>query len=549
MNTNLLSHKRENHSSPISSGNKAVVVGAGMGGLVSALILANAGVEVTVLETHANCGGKLRQLWPGSLDTVSKENFHNSSSPPDTQGIDSGPTVLTMRWVFEELFESVGENLSSELELSRLDVLARHAWSADEGADQLTLYADAAQNQEAIGKFAGPAELRRFNEFCRSAKDLYTALEGPIIREGSPSAKKLAFALGPRGLAMLAGIGPMRSLWDSLGGYFKDQRLRQLFARYATYCGSSPWSAPATLMLIAQVEMDGVWSLKGGMRSLAKALEKLCVKRGVIFKYQTRCSKIELKGDCVAAVQTDQGERFAADAVIFNGDIQALTSGLLGDTLKSRLPAQEQKTERSLSAVTWSMRCSVHEERFKLDRHNVFFENNYANEFKDIFINKQLPTTPTVYICAQDRGFQNLDPSVELNDAVIKPNEPLFCLINAPATGDTHSLTKQELDACERATFSLIKRCGLHLEVNPTRTIQTLPEDFHQAFPATGGALYGQATHGWMQVFSRSQATTQVRGLFLTGGSVHPGPGVPMAAMSGRLAGAAAMEHLGLIKR
>jgi 1-hydroxycarotenoid 3,4-desaturase len=199
------------------------------------------------------------------------------------------------------------------------------------------------------------------------------------------------------------------------------------------------------------------------------------------------------------------------------------------------------------------MRCVVREERFKLDRHNVFFENNYANEFKDIFIDKKLPTTPTVYICAQERGVEKVNKSNgsghELSDSRINHNEPLFCLVNAPPTGDTHTLTKQELDACEKATFSLIQRCGLQLEVDPTRTIQTLPQQFHQAFPATGGALYGQATHGWMQVFSRSQAKTQIKGLFLTGGSVHPGPGVPMAAMSGRLAGAAAMEHLGLIKR
>jgi len=522
-------------STSLSSSPKAVVIGAGMGGLVSALLLADAGVEVTVVESHAQCGGKLRQLWPGAAQDVSH----------DFVGIDSGPTVLTMRWVFEELFSSVGADLDSELELTRLSVLARHAWSADEGQDQFNLYADAEQNQVSVADFAGLSELHRFNQFCRSAKDLYKALEGPIIRDASPSAKKLAFALGPRGLALLAGIGPMRSLWDSLGGYFKDQRLRQLFARYATYCGSSPWSAPATLMLIAQVEMDGVWSLKGGMRSLAKAIEKLCIQRGVKFKYQTRCSSIELNQGVVAAVQTEQGERLSADTVVFNGDIQALIDGLLGDHVKSRMSMPGRKQERSLSAVTWSMRCKVRESCFKLDRHNVFFENNYANEFKEIFNDQKLPSTPTVYVCAQNRGIETMDSSHESQNV----NEAIFCLINAPANGDTHTFTKQELDACEQATFSLMKRCGLEIEMDPTRTIQTLPQHFHQSFPSTGGALYGQATHGWMQVFARSQAPTPIKGLFLAGGSVHPGPGLPMAAMSGRLAGAAAMDHLGLTKR
>ena len=516
---------------------KVVVVGAGMGGLVSALILSHAGADVTVLESHADCGGKMRQLWPDA------SGLGSGAKVFEEVGVDSGPTVLTMKWVFEELFASIGADLDTELELSKLNVLARHAWSADEGAEQLTLYADAAQNQESVGQFAGSAELRRFNQFCQSAKSLYKALEGPIIREASPSAKKLAFSLGPRGLAMLASIGPMRTLWDSLGGYFKDQRLRQLFARYATYCGSSPWSAPATLMLIAQVEMDGVWSVKGGMRSLAKAIEKQCLLKGVRFQYQTSCSLIELKSGAVVGVQTDKGERLSSNAVIFNGDVEALNSGLLGSELQTQMPLQSNK-ERSLSAVTWSMKCRVNQERFKLDRHNVFFDNNYANEFKDIFVDKKLPTTPTVYICAQERGLS----SNNTNSDSFSSNESIFCLVNAPANGDKRTFTKEELRACETATFSLIKRCGLQLEMDPARTIQTLPRDFHQLFPATGGALYGQATHGWMQVFTRSQAKTPIQGLFLAGGSVHPGPGLPMAAMSGRLAGAAAMVHLGLTR-
>lgn len=512
-----------------------MVIGAGIGGLVSALVMADAGIDVTVVETHSECGGKLRQLWPGVEEPL-----------PGAVGVDSGPTVMTMKWVFEELLYSVGESLDSELVLSKLDVLARHAWSADEGENQLTLYANAEQTQDAIAAFAGAGELRRFNNFCKSAKNLYTALETPIIREASPSMQKLVRSLGPRGLAILAGIGPMQSLWDSLGRYFQDQRLRQLFARYATYCGSSPWSAPATLMLIAQVEMDGVWSVQGGMRSLANVLERLCIKRGVQFKYQTSCQLIELRGESVSAVLTNSEERIKADAVVFNGDVQALATGLFGAEIQNKLrPLQLSKSTRSLSAVTWSMKCRVEESRFKLDRHNVFFQNDYANEFKDIFLHNKLPVTPTVYLCAQDRGTEHLGPPSDLDSL----GESLFCLINAPANGDTHILTQKELDICETATFSLISRCGLKLDRHPSRSITTLPQSFHKAYPATGGSLYGQATHGWMQVFSRAKARTPIKGLFLSGGSVHPGPGLPMAAMSGRLAGAAAMDHLGLIKR
>ncbi len=516
--------------------NKVVVIGAGIAGLVSALMLSHAGAQVTVLEAQEDCGGKLRQLRPGG------EGSHGQE---DWTGIDSGPTVLTMKWVFEEIFESLGLHLDRELSLTQLDVLARHAWGADEGANQLTLYADGSKSEEAVAQFAGSSEARRFRQFCKSAKSLYESLEGAIIREPSPSIKKLALSLGPRGLATLASIGPMKTLWESLGGYFNDPRLRQLFARYATYCGSSPWSAPATLMLIAQVEMDGVWSLKGGMKTLAKTLEKLAKDKGVIFKYHSVCTSLEIDAGAVKAVLT-QEDRFEANAVVFNGDVQALCDGLMGQEAAAFMrPLQNQKVERSLSAVTWSMRCEVEEKHFKLDRHNVFFQNHYENEFKDIFKNHQLPALPTVYVCAQERGLRDAS-NVQSSQA---DKESIFCLVNAPANGDAYQFTPKELEACERATFSLLKRCGLQINMDPSSVIQTLPQHFHRLFPATGGALYGQATHGWMQVFSRSTAKTPLKGLFLAGGSVHPGPGLPMAAMSARLAAGAVTDHLGLTKR
>jgi 1-hydroxycarotenoid 3,4-desaturase len=529
--------EKERIQPTIARADKIVVVGAGVAGLVSALLLAHAGASVTVIEARDECGGKIRQLKPGTNAQL---------SPTSDVGIDSGPTVLTMKWVFEEIFRAVGTELNEVLTLTQLDILAKHAWSQDEGAQQLTLYADALQSEQAVGEFAGAAELKRFKKFCADAQALYKALEGPIIKEANPSVKKLALSLGPRGLALLAGIGPMRSLWDSLGSYFKDPRLQQLFARYATYCGSSPWSAPATLMLIAQVEMDGVWSVKGGIKALANGLEKLCKNKGVEFLYNTRCERIELQSDSVSAVLTDTAVRIPTKSVVYNGDIEALLKGLHGADIQQKISSGTNPPNmRSLSAVTWSMKCKVQESRFVLDRHNVFFQNNYESEFIDIFNSKHLPISPTVYICAQDRG---LAPK---GDAPVRERnlESIFCLVNAPANGDTHQLSQKELQACQTSTQSLLNRCGLTLEFEQSNYIQTLPQHFNQLFPATGGALYGQATHGWMQVFTRAKATTSIKGLFLVGGSVHPGPGLPMAAMSGRLGAAAVMDHLGLTKR
>jgi 1-hydroxycarotenoid 3,4-desaturase len=493
---------------------KVVVIGAGMAGLVSALQLANAGLQVTVIDKAAGPGGKIRQLLPGGVP------------------VDSGPTVFTMRWVFDQIMASVGTQLESELQIHPLKVLARHFW---EDGSQLDLYADPERSLDAVAQFAGAAEAKRFAEFCQTARQVYDALEGPFIKSPSPTMAQMMSSLGPRGLATLASIGPMRNLWNSLGRHFTDSRLRQLFARYATYCGSSPWEAPATLMLIAQVEMDGVWAVEGGMHALAACLMRLGQKRGVNYLFNIECERIELQQGKVSGVRLAKGDSLRANSVVFNGDIAALRKSLLGPSLTQAVAGKVQP--RSLSAVTWSMHADT--QAFALDRHNVFFRNTYASEFEDIFTHGKLPTQPTVYVCAQDRGTGQSPAGTER----------LLCLVNAPARGDKR-MSEDELLACAQSSQALMAASGLHLKLESSAScIRTTPQDFHRLFPATGGALYGQATHGWMAAFARSNARSQLPGLYLAGGSVHPGPGVPMAAMSGRLAAATLMEDLGLTKQ
>ena len=496
---------------------QVVVVGAGMAGLVSALELARQGLQVTVIEAADAPGGKIRQPLV------------------DGAPIDSGPTVFTMRWVFDEIFAAAGTTVEAELRLSALPILARHFWS---DGSSLDLYADPQRSLEAVTQFAGAQEARRFAAFCATAREVYQALEGPYIRAAAPSALGLSGQLGARGLATLARIGPMRSLWESLGHYFRDPRLRQLFARYATYCGSSPWQAPATLMLIAQVELDGVWSVQGGMHALARKLAELAQARGARFCYGTRCEQIEVRDGRVQAVHLADGQRLQADSVVFNGDTAALRAGLLGDGLRAAVPAKAP--QRSLSALTWSIHAPT--EGLALDRHNVFFQADYASEFRDIFAAARLPSRPTVYVCAQDRGSGQASPAGA---------ERLLCLVNAPANGDQahSSQTEEALEQCQTTSFQLMRQCGLKIQAQDRQVLRTTPQDFARLFPATGGALYGQATHGWMSAFARPGARSPIAGLYLAGGSVHPGPGVPMAALSGRQAAAALMASPALTRR
>jgi len=494
-----------------------VVIGAGVGGLVAALELASQGLAVSVLERAATPGGKLREVAVGGVP------------------MDAGPTVFTMRWVFEEVFANAGLRFADEVPCTPSATLARHAWG-DGG--RLDLFADLERTVAAIGTFAGAAEAQRYREFVARARGIYRTLEGPFIRSACSSPLALVRAVGWRRLDQMWRISPFSTLWRALGRHFHDPRLRQLFGRYATYCGSSPFQAPATLMLIAHVEQEGVWLIEGGMHRLAQALAKAARLHGATLRFDSEVAAISTESGRVSGVRLASGEHIAADAVVVNADTAALAAGLFGSAAARAAPRPFGAT-RSLSAITWMLRAST--AGFPLHRHNVFFSSDYPREFEQLFKHAQVPTEPTVYVCAQDRGDHETPP----------PGQPerLLCLINAPPNGDLQRYDAAQLDACEAHTFALLARCGLTLTRSPEWTQIATPNHFNQLFPATGGALYGPASHGWRASFNRHGSRSRMPGLYLAGGSTHPGPGVPMAAISGRLAAGCLIEDLGSTSR
>ena len=485
-----------------------MIVGAGIGGLVCANLLAARGQRVILLEQAENVGGKVRQL------------------PVDGVMIDAGPTVFTLRGVIDDIFAATGAKTEDYIQLHRADRIARHAWNATETLD---LFADPACSADAIGAFAGAKAAAGFRSFSAEAARIFNILDTPFLRSSKPYPPALMWRIGLWRVKALLDIRPYESLWRVLQEHFDDPRLLQLFGRYTTYCGSSPFLTPATLMLIAHVEAQGVWAIEGGMSALTTALERRARELGVEFRFGAAAQQITTQSRRVTGVTLSTGEHIACAKLVFNGDPAALADGLLGpDVTKAarKVPA----TSRSLSALVWLAHTTTR--GFELDHHTVFFSSDYPSEFRDLASGKP-PSAPTAYICALDRA----------GPAAAAPvgRERLHIIVNAPANGDHHIYSEQEKATCTTNMLERLAACGLELEAPLPHHLVT-PADFATRFPATGGALYGRASHGWAASFLRPGSQTAIHGLYLAGGATHPGAGVPMAALSGMQASAAVLS-------
>jgi 1-hydroxycarotenoid 3,4-desaturase len=492
------------------SGDARAVVGAGLGGLAASIVLARAGLDVTVLEKETKSGGKAR----------TQEILGRS--------IDAGPTVLTLRWAFDELFDQAGASFESEVELERVEVLARHAWP---GGVVLDLFADAQRSEDEIGRVFGASQARAFREFSDDCRKIHELTESNFLRSQRLTVPGIVTRFGAAGLRALGQLEAHRTMWASLQGRFSDPRLVQLFGRYATYVGSSPYEAPATLNVISHVEAAGVFRARGGTQSVVAALEGLARRCGVRFEHGVEVERVLVSRGRAHGVRRRGGPESLADVIVFNGDVSALGRGLLGTDVAHAAPATSREG-RSLSAVTYTQVGRL--TGLPLAHHNVFFASDYRAEFDALFGESRVPTRPTVYVCAQDRG-RSADS--------VPAAERLLVLINAPATGDlSERWGPAERGASTRARDATLASLGVTL--HPEAEQITTPREFEALFPGTGGALYGPRSRGSLSILGRVGAKTRIPGLYLAGGSVHPGAGMPMAVLSGRLAAARALDDL-----
>ena len=478
-----------------------IIIGAGIGGLSAAIRLAGAGRRVLVLEQNPRVGGK--------MGVVEQDGFR----------WDTGPSVITMRPVFEDLFAAVGRRLDDYLTLQPVTPLTRYFYRDGVVLDAVSDLAHMAAQIDAIA----PRDVEGYLAFLAYAAKLHRITGPTFIYERPP------------GLHTLARVSPFQFLqvdpWLTLDQAIRrrvgSRHLRQLLGRFATYVGASPYAAPATLGVIAHVELTGgVWYPRGGIYAIAQAMARLAAELGVEIRTGRPVAQIEVAGDRVCGVRLPDGTREKSAAVVANVDVTTVYQHLLPATVAT--PARR----RALRAVDTScsgyvMLLGVEGTHPQLAHHNIFFSDDYPREFRELFHDGRPPTDPTVYVSITGKS----DPSHAPDGC-----ENWFVLVNAPATDP-----RWDWAAWEAGYRALVLQTLASHGVDVRGRIRTqhvlTPVDIARLTGAWRGALYGISSNQALNAFRRPHnRCPHVRGIYFAGGTTHPGGGVPMVTLSGKVA-------------
>lgn len=482
----------------------AIVIGAGLGGLATAARLAHRGWRVTIVERDSSPGGKMNQWRAGGFR------------------FDTGPSLITMPWVFEDFFRDIGLRLRDHVELMKVEPAAEYVF--DDGM-RFTHSAFLPEWLDEIRRLEG-GSAEGVLRFLRLGMRLYELSKRTFFTR-SPFEPA-----GPPPLDALRHL-PLRNAWGvyarTVEHYVRSPHLRQLFLRYATYVGSSPWHMPATLSVIPALESAfGAWHIRGGLYSLIESLTAVLVRQGVDMRTATAVTAIERDGGRVTGVRLADGGRLSARAVIFNGDAGRLPS-LLNEP-GARPPPEHA---RSTSGLVFLIACP----RTLADQphHRVFFSADYREEFRDLFDRRVFPRDPTVYVNMPSRTDRSMTPG---------EGETIFVMANAPAN-DADPWDDSACAEAERRVFARLTKAGfpdLRKDALARRTIT--PRDLAERFDMPGGSIYGAVSHGWRNSFLRPPNRVRRHpGLFCVGGSTHPGGGTPTVLLSSRITAELVERH------
>ncbi len=473
------------------------MVGGGVGGLAAAIRLASAGHRVTVLERNDAMGGKLA--------TRERDGF----------SFEIGPSLLTLPEVFSELFELVGSSLADAVELVRLDPICRYRFADGSTFDTRSCARDTEAGIEAFSPGSGSA-WRALLERGQVTWDVAerTFFAGPM---GSP----IDVARRMQSLRDLARIDGIRTLHHTAERTFPhDARLVQYIERYATYSGSSPYQAPATLACIPAIEQHhGAWYVRGGLGRLAAALVSAAEGLGATMRTESDVTSVVSRDGRVAGVRLADGQHLPADIVVADVDAQHLYADLVPHRRRLR---RLSRAGRSSSGFVLLAGVSGLTEG--LAHHNVSFPVSYRAEFDALFATRQPVADPAVYVCCSSVSDRGQAP---------EGCENWFVLVNAPAGGTINWAS--EGPRYGDHLLEVMAARGWDLS-GRTQFVETItPADIAARYRSHQGAIYGTSSNGRAAAFLRPGNRGPLHGLYLVGGSSHPGGGLPLVAISARI--------------
>ena len=492
---------------------KVVVIGAGMGGLTLAARLATLGHEVVVCEQA--------HTWGGKLGVFSRDGF----------SFDTGPSLLTLPAVYRDLFLKTGGPLEDAVELVPVDPVARYRFPAMAGHDVTWLDVPNASRSklhvaldEALGDGAGDD----WDRFLERAHRIWQVTRGPFLESPLTGARDLMRLA--RRASDVRTVSPLRTLRGLGKHYLRDPRLRMFLDRYATYTGSDPRRTPAALAVVPYVEQTfGAWYVPGGLRRLGEAVHDRAVQRGVTMRFEADVVEVVVESGRARGVVLAGGERVDADVVVADADATHLYDDLLPPSAGADARRRLHRATPSLSGFV--LLLALRGRTPNLAHHTVLFAEDYDAEFDAVFGRNARPVPdPTVYVSAPD------DPALRPDD----DHEAWFVLVNAPrhAAGDRRAPGAIDWDAPGLAdsyadhVLEVMARRGLDVRDRLLwREVRT-PADLGRATRSPGGAIYGTSSHGPRAAFLRPANASPVPGLFLVGGSSHPGGGLPLVGMS-----------------
>ncbi len=467
-------------------------MGAGVGGLAAAIRLRAAGHRVVVYERRAVVGGKLA--------VIDRDGFT----------FDVGPSLLTWPGVFDDVFQTGGTSLDEQLDLIRLDPQFHYRWP--DGAELIVRDDpdDTADAFEAFAPGAG-AQWRRFDERGRRIWEVAqrTFFAGPM--DGP-----LQLARRMRTPFDLTAIDALRSLHRAASRTFDDERLMQWAGRYATYSGSSPFHAPATLACIAHLESSaGCWYPRGGLGALCAALERTAVGAGVEIHTSSEVAAIVTGPTRVTGVELSDGTVAPADAVLVNTDAEHLYRDLLPD------PALLRRVRRASPSTSGFVVCAGVEagRGGAVGHHNVWFSGDERREF-DTIADGRLADDPTIYACVSSVTDETQAPP---------GYENWFLLVNTPPG------VVVDRDGYRDLVLDRLAERGVDLSPGLRFTETMTPGDIADGYRSPGGAIYGTSSNGPRAAFLRPANRGSRDGLYLVGGSSHPGGGLPLVTTSARI--------------